>query len=248
MKNKKLIAMLIITLICIFMTILLSQSNDARAVISTYENIINKVDNKESFNLLLQDSHNDDIIEIFNYYHDVYNIEYELLLVDYEDERFAELLEKLSLEMIPQDKSVFIIVEDGKARSTIRGEYSEFHLKEFLINHELIEKTYMHVDAIIYGNFQEYYKDNNLYCILYIKPDDQNLYEYRELFVHNDIKSLIMYSNYAGSEEAEKYFKEKIDFGDNTVEKLPAIIKFNNGKILDSHTNITHKDITRLCN
>ena len=64
MKNKKLIAMLIITLICIFMTILLSQSNDARAVISTYENIINKVDNKESFNLLLQDSHNDDIIEI----------------------------------------------------------------------------------------------------------------------------------------------------------------------------------------
>jgi len=246
--GKKTIVMVIIVLICIFMIILLLKNSDSKVSLSTYESIINKVNNKESFNLLLQDSDNDDIIEIFNYYHDVYDIEYELLLVDYNNELFNELLEKLSLDMLPQDKSVFIIVKDGKIHSTIRGEYSEFNLKEFLINHELIEKRYMYIDAIIYGNFQDYYKEDDSYCILYIRSDNQNIYDYRKTLVQNDIKSLIMYTNYAGSEEAEKYFKEKIDFGNNITEKLPAIIKIKQKKILGSHTNVSIKDITRLCN
>ncbi len=246
--SKKTIVMFIIVLICVFMIILLLKNSNDKVVLSTYESIIDRVDNKETFNLLLQNNDNDDIIEIFDYYHDVYDIDYKLLLVDYNDERFNELLEKLSLDILPQDKSVFIVVEDGKVRFTIRGEYSEFNLKKFLVDHELIEKRYMYIDAIIYGNFQDYYKDNNSYCVLYIRPDNQNIYDYRKTLVRNDIRSIIMYPNYAGSEEAEKYFKEKIDFGNNINEKLPAIIKIKQKKILGSHTNVSIKDITRLCN
>ena len=210
-----------------------------------YTNIIKKIDNKETFSVLIvnDSAYGKEMKKTCDYYKDVYGIKYIYLDEDHDDTEYKKLIKKLGSNLTGKETTIFAYIEKGVVKSSLAGEFYESSLKDFLINNGLIEKKYKDIDTIVIDKYNDSFKDDKSYNILYIDGADKNLYQYRKLLVKNKIKSYIVYVNNLGQIDTEKYFKKKLKFDsmeDNN--KLPVIIKIKNGKIESSYTNISLKE------
>ena len=191
---------------------------------TSYSKVIKKIDDKETFNILITDKDTSDLRPILNYYENAYNIEVDYLNLNPKDEKFKDFFKKTSIEFMDSFKSIFIVVKDGKITSSIMGEFDESSIKDLLINSKTIGKEYKDIDTVIIKNLKNYSKEP--YTILYINKDNKDLYKYRELLVKNKIKSVILYSG-TGEIKEVKAIEKELGFDRNVNDKLPTLIKIN---------------------
>lgn len=248
--KKKIIILIIV--ICVITTIIIVFQKNIKAVRQTeknsvYEQVLNRIKDKETFNLLIVKSKQNqkELLTMFKYYKKTYSIDYKMIQANKENKDYQALVNKLNIEYNEQD-SMFIIIKDGIMNSSLIGSYSELDLKSLLINSGLLDKKYETIDSLIDNSFfkEKYNKENN-YNILYIDQNDPNLYEYRSILVQNSIESLIMLKDNANQIETIEYFNKKLGFNDEIYNKLPLVIRIRKDNFLCT-PNITKANIVEV--
>ncbi len=234
MATKKriilLISLIVIVIISIITVTITSNSDN-----NNYQEVIDRINNKETFVLLITNKDNE-LLDIMNYYKDVYSVEYTSL--DYNNKKeYNEILKKLSYDGSLDNDSLLKLYKNGEEIAGIEGIFSENDIKILLINNGLIDKEYKEIDSLSLSNIDV----NNSYNVLYINKDNKDLYEYRKLLVKNKIKSAVVFH---GSYD-ESGLAMMLDEEYNTFEKdvLPILIKMKKNQIMYSTTNIKLKDL-----
>ena len=211
-----------------------------------YDAIIKKIDNKESFNLLILKGQNE-MKGTFNYYEDVYSLKYEEIQIDTTNNSFKKLIKKFDFPIDDTTTRVFMVIEKGVITGVVVGEFKEKELKETLISSNVISQEYKDVDVMMDNDFS-IYNDDNIYNILYLGGYDIDVYKYRKQLVENKIKSLLLYSESLKQADADSKIREKLNMGDDLENKFPILIKYRNGEILESIPNITVDNLVTECN
>lgn len=241
MQNKK--VFLIISIVLIVVGVFLIMTSQQGKKISLFKDkskeIIEKMDKKESFNLLITGEGTDQLLNSFNYISDTYDIPFVKLNMDNQNESYKKLLKRLDVNPSDNIEMIFDIIKEGVSTSGMRGVFSENQLKDMLIKDKQIKEEYKDIDRLIEDDYEDYYKSDIGYSILYISQDKEDIAEYRKLLVKNKIKSLVMYPDRLSMKKAVTFYNEQIDSEGNIEEKLPAVIKTRNGKIEYVKTNVT---------
>lgn len=238
-KNNKIIVSLIaIVFILIIVSAIVTFSNSRHhsRKNTSYSEIIKKIDSKKSFNILITDKDTAYLKPVLNHYKSSYNIEVEYLNLNPKDEKFEDFFKRTSIKFIDSFKSLFIVIKDGEVIGSLVGEFNETNIKDLLIENNVIDKEYQNIDTVITKNIKNHIDGE--YTILYVNKDDKEQYKYRELFVKNKIKSVVIYSGTTDASELMSLNKE-LGYENNIDEKLPAVIKTRNGKIEYVKTNVT---------
>ena len=247
MKTKKIIVEIVTIIGIIAIGVLLINQRHLVAN-RPYKETIESIDNKGTLNVLIVDKNeNTGIKDIFNYYKEVYEVNYKLINKDPKNEEYKETIKKIDPNLTGEEPFVFAVIKDGVAIATLMGDLEEKNLKDFLINNEIIDKNYKNIDTAIDNKYKDYLNDKRGYCILYINAGDKDLYKYRRQLVENRIRSLIMYVGNGNQNSSEKYFKEKIGIKKGDYSKLPMTIKIRNGKILNTSSDVKVSELVRKC-
>lgn len=241
------IVLVLIVIVSAILLVTLPNNKHDKIVVNEYQTIIDKINNKESF-LIILTKKSSEMNDTFMYYIDAYDLDANYLTMDNKDEKYKELLKMLSLQDTGDNEIIMQYIKNGNPFAGIIGVFSESDFKKFLIYNKIIDSTYKDIDVLVDGNFNDYYSKNQSYCLLYIDRKNENLFKYRKKLVENHIHSLIMYVGGIESMDTEEYFNEKIDFKNNPEAKLPVTIKVQNNKILYSHSNVMLKDLIEKCN
>ena len=215
--------------------------------INGYSGVINQIDKKETFSVLLTSNNSANLEKTLNYYEEAYNIKVEYLDINFNNKNFNELVKKTSLNVLDSTQSMFLVIKKGKVAGSLMGDFTEKHIKDLLISSKMISDKYKDIDSLI-GNDLKEYKDKKSYSILYINRNDKDLYEYRKLFVKNNIRSLIMYEGDPNQIKTIDYFNKQLGYKFEPSEKLPILIKIRNNKILYYYSNVKLKDLVKTAN
>lgn len=248
---RVIIICILLGLLCIVLFML--NASNHKPKLETYndkvQNIINKIENKESFNLFIY-SENDDsqLIKDLEYYSKVYNLEYDSIKKNYKNELYKLMISKIDADLSEADDAAFLIVKNGKVDYGINGLFSENNLRRILIQSNIISKEYEDIDHLLYDSeVKDYYNKNELYNVLYISSNDKNLYKFREILVNEKIKSLIVYSNSLESVDTSTSFEEQLGILDEAEKKLPILMHIKNNRILNSFENVTVEHLVEIC-
>ncbi len=247
-EYNKVIILLIVVLIIfaiIFTIIGFTKENHIISSFNSYKNVSEKINNKESFNLILikKDS---SMNKVFDYYEDVYSLKFERLYIDKDSEECKELMKKLNLDINEDDDTIIQIIKNGVPNYIMKGLFSENDLRKALLKQNVLGKEYKEIDAPITNNLKNY-KDAKSYSILYINSDNKLLYDYRKKLVKNKIKSFILYTGSGDNKEVESLHKE-LGFNNSVNDKLPVLIKIKNGKILYYYSNVKLDELIKKAN
>lgn len=184
-------------------------------------------------------STDNNFIKAMNYYKKTYSISYEY--IEKENVEFYNLLNKRTgFHISPQDENVFMIFKDGDAVSSYTGPYLESSIRKLLIDNNVLDEKYKEIDYVIYDNeFDEYFKKDTLFNILYINESSDDLYKYREILMKNNVKSLVLYANNIDSSDTCILFDEMFNINSDSYNNFPVLIKVKSGKYLSIEKNIT---------
>lgn len=209
-----------------------------------YEEVVKKINNKESLNLVLikKDS---DMNKVFKYYEDVYGVKFERLNIDKTSLGYKQLMKALDQDIEEDNEIIFQIIKDGVPNYIIKGLFSEKDLKKQLIEQKVLGEEYKDIDTFMDSDFK--YNKDDTYNVLYINQSDKNIYEYRKLLVKNKIKSLIIYAGNANQIEVENDIKEKLNIKSSLDANLPVLIRIKNNKVIKSYSDITLNNIVEKC-
>ena len=243
MNKKALIAIISVCIILVIGVLLIIQRNPMTK--TNYDSILKKLDNKEDFVLLLIDK-DSEMNEVFQYYIDVYDLDIEYLYNDKTNNQYNEIIKRLNLTESSDNEITLLKIKKGHFNNGEIGLFGEAAIKNFLIENELIDKSYAEIDTAIESDFKDYYQDEKSYCVLYINSSNEDLYIYRKELVKNKIRSLVLYVGNIEQMEAEKYFQEELGFDDSN-DQLPAVIKVRQNKVLYASANVTVKDLVKKC-
>jgi len=247
-KIKTIIIVLIILIIIVLLIFLLK--GEKKVYYNEYEKIVEKLNNKESFYVLLMQDENDELLSpSLDYYSDVYDLKYMKIKMNFNNNTFNKLNQNDMFGLTINDKNAFIVVKDGKVINKLVGEFGEKTLKRFLIDSNLISNEYKYVDILLTSDkeFDKYYKSDKTYCLLYINSDNNNLNNYRKKLVKNKIDSLVLYNSGISLEKTIDYFNKELKIKKRSNEKLPAVFKIKNNKIEELHHNITLDKLIDYC-
>ncbi len=211
-----------------------------------YTKIIERINNKETFNLLISKNDYYNIEKTLNYYKDVYNINHETIKANYSNSSYKELIKLLGLVITNGDDMVFIIIKEGKIVNSLIGDIEEPDLKRLLIKSKLINKEYEKVDAIMEDDLKKY-KNDKEYNILYISNSDKDLYKYRSLLVKNKIKSLILYANSLNQYNVITELEKALNINEESKIDYPILIKLNKGKLEKKYTKVNLDNLVEKC-
>ena len=209
-----------------------------------YEEVVKKINNKESLNLVLikKDSA---MNKVFEYYEDAYGIKFNRLYVDKNSLGYKQLMKALDQDIEEDNEIIFQIIKDGVPNYIIKGLFSEKDLKKQLIEQKVLGEEYKDIDTFMDSDFK--YNKDETYNVLYINQSDKNIYEYRKLLVKNKIKSLIIYAGNANQIEVENDIKEKLNIKSSLDANLPVLIRIKNNKVIKSYSDITLNNIVEKC-
>ena len=244
MKNKNKYYLIFILILVLFIVIgyhLIKPTSSRNS--NTYQNIIDKIDRKETFNILITDSEDEYTNKVFEYYRDVYSLKYEQIKKQQKDIKYKKLLEKTTFDISDKDEVIFVIVKDGVPSAGLIGEFSEEALREFLITNNIINKKYNNIDLLIEDDFKDFYINNNdNYSILLINYNDKELNDYRKLLAKNDIKSVVIYNGDIDIYDIEE-FKRVLGSDIEAYNKSPIIINIKNKKMVNYYENVKLDDL-----
>lgn len=253
MKKKKLV-IIICSILMIIVGIVMLLSTEEKPIINnapSYDDEVNKIikklENKESFNLYLYSYSEDlDLKDTLKYYKKIFSINYESLKMDFSNKAYKTLLEKLEINISPSDEQAFIIIKDGYIHESINGLISEKNLRNLLIKDKVIDQKYKYIDYYIEDNdFNEYYSSNEIYNILYININNNDLFKYREILYKNNTKSLVVYYGIIDSMDTTTFFENALNLPPGNTDKLPVLIKTQSSKIIYSKSNISLDDFEK---
>lgn len=240
---KKKIIIVLIILVIVFTGLVFINKNSRS---TSTENVIKMIDNKETFNLFISFDESSRNAKILKYYKDNYSINYKYIFMNEYDETYEKLIKKLGLEIYKEDRELFTIIKNGSPQHSLIGVFSENNIKNLLIDSKLIDKKYNEIDYLFVDDeFDNYFKQDKLYNVLFIDPGDENLYKYRTMLMQNNIPSLIIYDGNLNSAKTGALFREKLNLDIDISDKLPILIKIKNGKILSSKNNINLDDFQK---
>ena len=172
-KNKKIIISLIVIGLIIISVIGVLLNNQKHPMQTTsYNKVIKKINKKKTFSILITDKETSDLRPVLNYYENVYDIDVDYLDLDPKDAKFNEFMKKVSIDLLPSLKSIFITVKDGKITGSIMGWFNESNIKDLLVESKTIGNEYKDIDTVIIKNLKSYSKEP--YTILYINKDNIN--------------------------------------------------------------------------
>lgn len=202
--------------------------------------IIEKLDNKESFNLFLYSRNEESgLVDVLNYYKKVFSIEFDKLEINFSNEAFKSLVNRLDIDIVDSDETAFIIIDNGIVDSSINGVFSETSLRRQLIKANIIGPEYNHIDYLANDDdFKKYYASNKMFNILYINNNSDS-YKYRELLLKNKVNSLVIYFGELDSDETSTMLEHELNLEDDSTKKLPILIKTQNHKIISAKYNIS---------
>jgi len=247
MKKKRIIIIIAVVLIIIALVLglLLNHDKPKPVVIDEeYNNqiksIINMINDKKTFNIYFYSKDSNSLENVLNYYKDIFSIEYESLEMNFDNDIYKSLVDKLDVDISSRDELAFVVIKDGSVDYSINGLFSENNLRNLLIQAKLIDPLYKTIDYLFNDDeFEKYYSSGELYSILYINSDNKDLYEYRKIFLENKEKSLILYSERLDSIKTSVSFEEEFNILDETTEKLPILIKIKNNKVVSKEYNVS---------
>lgn len=239
MKNKKMLIIIISILVVLFLGVIyfiFLRDNAQPLIKSEYELLIEKLDKKESFNLLIEDRKNSDVDYALKMARDLYGLEYEKTEVNkFNAKEYDILLERLSLY---NDKPhltypVFVNVKDGKTTSYLVGFMTETDLKNYLFNNNIVDNKYKNKDNYISDEeFKEISKTNEEIIVLYGKNNE--IYDIRKKLIKGNIDYYLLDVGRTNTIETEDMVLNEMP-----EEKGPFLIKFKEGKIVKYLSNIT---------
>lgn len=209
-----------------------------------YESVISKINNKESFAFILSKSDSFSMKKTFEYYSDVYSIPIVFLTEDTDNKYYKEVLKFTGQKVLAENGVIFQLVDKGNQSGVLIGTFDEFYIKRLLINFGYIDKAYEDVDNFINSSFNDYYKKDKTYNVLYVGEDDSNYYEYRKLLVKNKIPSLVVLLGFSNIDTIEYLEKET---SIKSEDELPVLIKIRKNKIIDSYKNVSLDSLVSKC-
>ncbi len=235
LKSKIIIIIILgATIACLFLI------KGANTHENQYEKIVHKIENKETFNLVLsQNNDKEAIVKILDYYKKMYDLDYEIDNIDFNSTSYNSLIKKLGLRLTELDKNIYVIIKEGRLVGYFLGDFNESAFKNSLIASKMVDEKYSKIDAIVKNSFKDYYTFGEDYCILYISPSDNNLYKYRKVLVESEIKSLVVYVEGPFEIKIDEYFNGPSVIDKNDVNKLPVVVKIKNKRIISSKSGVT---------
>ncbi len=243
MKNKKLIIIVLIVLVIVSLGLVFIRKNLSGP---STKDIIEMLDNKETFNLFVSFDEVSRNTKTFEFYKDNYSLDYKSVFINEYDETYKKLIKKLGLEISKDDREFFTIIKDGNPQYSLIGVFSENHIRNLLITSKLIDEKYNEIDYLFNDDeFNKYFKKDKLYNVLFIDSGDENLYKYRSMLVQNNVPSLILYDGNLDSAKTGAMFRKELNLEIDVSDKLPILIKIKNGKILSSKNNINIDDFKK---
>ena len=237
-------ALVLIILVTVLMISGCKKEHSINVASDPYEEVVKKINNKESLNLVLikKDSA---MNKVFEYYEDAYGIKFNRLYVDKNSLGYKQLMKALDQDIEEDNEIIFQIIKDGVPNHIIKGLFSEKDLKKQLIEQKVLGEEYKDIDTFMDSDFK--YNKDETYNVLYINQSDKNIYEYRKLLVKNKIKSLIIYAGNITQRNEEQSIREKLNIPNNTYDNLPILIKMKNKEIINSYNNISLNDLVKNC-
>lgn len=235
--RKKIIIFLLIFITISLLGVTIFNKKSVRT--NPKNDIITKIEKKETFNVLLTNGNNEELVNLFKYYEKAYSLKYSHMKYIYTSSEFNNIMSKLPIKITPDINNAFLMIEQGSLKYSLLGDFNEEDLKKLLINAHIIDQEYEDIDKLINNDFKNNYDENKIYSILYLNKNDENLYKYREILVKNKVKTLVMYTNGLNQADIEESLKNQINYGEDITKKLPIIMKVRNNKVMFSTTNIT---------
>lgn len=242
-KNNKIKIIMVVFIVILIIAIFLLSNTDGEIFQNEYETIVDKMNNKESFNLLLIKDKDEDMIRTLDYYSEVYDIKYEQVDINVGNRHFDKIANKILIDKNYYDNNIFAVIKKGKLDSYLIGYLDDKSYKEFLINNSIIDKEYKEVDVLIKNALNIDYKHDNLYNILFIGGNDNNANEYRKILVKNKAKSFVLYLDNINQIYSDNNLKEQIKFDNKAT--LPVLVKMKNDKVLYSKAGIALDDFEK---
>ncbi len=254
MKSKSIVIIIcsiLIIIVGIVMSTFITKDKETVKYDSAYDDQINEIikrmDNKESFNLYLH-SHSDgsDIVKVLDYYKDMFSIEYDNVEMKFKNKTFKSLVKKLGINIVDSDQHAYVVITKGVIDYSINGVFSEIDLRRLLITAKKIGKKYDSIDRLVNDtDFKKYYSKDEVYNVLYVLNDDTNLFKYREILCKNKVNSLVVYSGLLDSEETSTMFDNKLGISEGDNKKFPILIKVRKNKIISTKTNVSLDNLAK---
>lgn len=246
MKNKKPIIILVLILLIVGVISWKSFSIKPSKKLTIYETILERMNNGESFNLLIGNGKREDLKQMLDYYSDAYGLKIIYLKSDINDTNYSKILLELGLESPVDEQLEFQIIRNGKPYSGTGGILDESEFQAFFIKQKLISEEYKDIDHILSFDFKAYYNQDKTYCVLYDNLDSESSYKFRKLLVKNKINSLILYIGSSDISTVE-YLKKQLGLDRDFIKKLPIAIKIRNNQVLSSVNNVTLDNLVDSC-
>lgn len=241
MKKNKFLIITIVIIIIVVGLIYLIFGNKKNLFIDPYEELIDKMNKKETICVLLTNEKNDELIKTLDYYKNTYDIDIEYLDMNFDNQTFYKFIKKAQVGVDRSTENALIVIKDGRFESGLMGYFSENLIRDLLQRTNIIDAKYKDVDAPI----TDEYKNKDTYDILYISQGDKNLYEYRKLLYKNKKTSYVMHPAYGDHSKIAIDFNKKLGYKGIPTEELPALIKVKDKKIVKVYNNIKLADFKR---
>ncbi len=243
MNKKKLIIIISILIILLFITsiYIVFFHNNKPIVKSMYETITEKLNKKESFNLVIEETNDEEINNILNMTRDFYDLKYiKTKVSDFSDNEYNALLKKLNLY---DDKEyftypIFVNIKSGITSSYLVGFSYENDMKNYLFNYNIVENKYKGKDNYITDDeFKKISKTEDEILVLYGSNNDE-FYNIRKKLIKENISYYLLNDGRASTLEIETLIMNELEDG-----KGPYLIKFKHGKIVKYLTDISIDNI-----
>ena len=122
---------------------------------------------------------------------------------------------------------------------------------EITYDYDLDKRTVEITKKILEKN-DEFNFDSAYSSLSQLSSEDRGLVDKkpaeRKKLVNNEITSLILYSNNLDQKDIATNMNKKLNLGKKINDKLPILIKYRNGEILESIPNITSENLVAECN
>ena len=244
-KKIRIIIISIIIPVLIFLSLIIIYYSKPSKTDKKYEEkinkIINKIDKKEDFCLLLSSVEDKYLKQALDYYKDTYNINIDYLKIKSNNESLDNLIKKLNIDINKGFDNTFLIIENGSLKNSITGYFNEIGVRNLLIKNGTIDEKYNKIDALI----TEDYKNEDSYDLLYVALGDKSIFNYRKLLVKNNVKSYVLYFGFADQNKIEEEFDKKLEFKYTPKEQLPALIQVRNKEVTNIYTKIDLKEFEK---
>ena len=238
-KNKFLIIVLIIIIVAVLIYLIFG--NKKNLFTDPYEELIDKMNKKETICVLFTNEKNDELIKNLDYYKNTYDIDIDYLDMNFDNQNFYKFIKKAQIGVDRTTENALIVIKDGKFESGLMGYYSENDIRDLLQRTNIIDAKYKDIDAPI----TDEYKNKDTYDILYIGQGDKYLNEYRKLLHRNKKTSYIMHPAYGEHSKIAMEFNKKLGYKRIPTTELPVLIKVKDKKIVKVYNNIKLADFKR---